>query len=88
MHSYHGEWVSVAEPQEDAFQTLTAASRSRQNQMHHGRKQAEHSVAWKWTEHLFNTDNLRPCWVKTKFVFIKAAAAAQWYPMKPNLSEF
>ena len=28
MHSYHGEWVSVAEPREDAFQTLTAASRS------------------------------------------------------------
>lgn len=39
MHSYHGEWVSVAEPQEDAFQTLTAASCSQQNQMNYGLKQ-------------------------------------------------
>lgn len=43
MHSYHGEWVSVAEPQEDAFQTLTAASRPQQNQMHYGLKQTEHA---------------------------------------------
>lgn len=35
MHSYHGERVSVAEPQEDTFQTLTAESRSEQNKMHY-----------------------------------------------------
>lgn len=34
MHSYHGERESVAEPQEDAFQTLTAESRSEQNKTH------------------------------------------------------
>lgn len=43
MHSYHGEWVSVAEPQEDAFQTLTAVSRSQQNQMNYGLKQPRRS---------------------------------------------
>lgn len=32
MHSYHGERVSVAEPQEDTSQTLTAESRSEQKQ--------------------------------------------------------
>lgn len=40
MHSYHGKWGSVAEPQEDAFQTLTAANRSQQNQMNSGLKEA------------------------------------------------
>lgn len=34
MHSYHGEGVSVAEPQEDTFQAVTAQSRSEQNKMH------------------------------------------------------
>lgn len=54
MHSYHGEWVSVAEPPEDAFQTLTAASFSQQTQMNSGLKQRGRRLS----QYLFNSHNL------------------------------
>lgn len=75
MHSYHGEWVSVAEPQEDAFEMLTAASLSQQNQMNYGLKQPRRRR--RSGSPLFSTHSLSPPWSKTKFAFI-GAVADQW----------
>lgn len=72
MHSYHGEWVSVAEPQEDAFQTLTAASRSQQNQMNYGLKQPRRRRSGSASPRIYSHHRS-----KTRFAFI-GAGADQW----------